>query len=137
MNTYEKSDELRKDHLRTLLEVFLLNAFETPPVFFENSSMRWLMRELMLSKMVLPTIELLSDPDYLNQQLLDYLSRRESERGLLARKFSLAASFEDFVRLIKSAKSVHELRQLYAHTMVQVNVFISINVSGNQLSDIA
>ena len=119
-NTYEKSDELRKDHVRTLLEVFLLNAYGTSPAYFDNSPIRWLVRELMLNKLVMPSIELLSDPDYINQRLVDYLTRRESERSLRTRKFALAATFEDFVRLIKSAKSAHELRQLYAHTMYEI-----------------
>ena len=76
---------------------------------------------------MIPSIELVCDPDYLNQKLLDYMASRENVRNNLNNKFSHAATYEDFIRLIKSSNSVDELKQLHLKIMNEIMQATVIN----------
>lgn len=65
-------------------------------------------------------MELVCDPDFINQRLLVFMSMRENVRATLNNKFSHAATYEDFIRLIKSSNNVSELKQLHYKIMNEI-----------------
>ena len=68
----------------------------------------------------MPTIELICDPDYLNQKLLSYLTNKENVGKSLNRKFSYAASYEDFIKIIKSSNNIDEIKQIQNKIMNEI-----------------
>jgi hypothetical protein len=60
-------------------------------------------------------IELICDPDFLNQKITKSLTNVTSstESLDLNQKFSYAASYEDFIKIIKSSKNVEEIKQFH------------------------
>lgn len=57
-------------------------------------------------------VELLSNPDYINQMLLAQLERREHMNEHHKRAYTYAPSYEEFIKLINSNSDVEFLKQL-------------------------
>lgn len=70
--------------------------------------------------MFFPSLELVCDPDFINQRILFILGNRENVRNSLNNKFAHAATFEDFIKLIKSSNNVEELKQLHYKIMNEI-----------------
>ncbi|XP_065840378.1 LOW QUALITY PROTEIN: sorting nexin-13-like [Oscarella lobularis] len=62
------SPEMEKEYLRDLSEIFLYLLL--PPDDFHCKPVRLLARELVVSKSLLPFVETVSDPDYINQTIV-------------------------------------------------------------------
>ena len=63
---------------------------------------------------------MISDPDYLNRKLINHLTSRESQRNSLNNLFTEASTYEDLIKIIKSCKSVDELKQIYYKIMNEI-----------------
>lgn len=57
-------------------------------------------------------VELLSDPDYINQMLLSQLEYREQMNEHQKKDYTYAPSYEEFIKLINSNSDVEFLKQL-------------------------
>lgn len=65
-----------------------------------------------LSLVLKPVVELLSNPDYINQMLLAQLEYREQMNEHHKRAYTYAPSYEEFIKLINSNSDVEFLKQL-------------------------
>ncbi len=70
--------------------------------------------------MLIPTLDLICDPDYINTQLITYLTSKENLNKSLNRKFSYAASYEDFIKIIKSSNNPDEIKQYHYKIMNEI-----------------
>lgn len=59
-----------------------------------------------------PVVELLSDPDYINQMLLAQMEYREQVNEHHKRAYTYAPSYEEFIKLINGNSDVEFLKQL-------------------------
>lgn len=57
-------------------------------------------------------VELLGDPDYINQMLLSQLEYREQMNEHQKKDYTYAPSYEEFIKLISSNTDVEFLKQL-------------------------
>ena len=67
---------------------------------------------LLCPAVLKPVVELLSNPDYINQMLLAQLERREHMNEHHKRAYTYAPSYEEFIKLINSNSDVEFLKQL-------------------------
>ena len=104
------------EHLRNLIEILILTTFANK-TYFKNSALRTLVKEVLLNKVLQPTIELICDPDYLNQNLLNYLNKKEAANQSLNSKVNQAATYEDFIKIIKSSNNIDEIKQYHLKIM--------------------
>ncbi|XP_061179851.1 sorting nexin-13-like isoform X2 [Saccostrea echinata] len=86
--------EAEKQYLQNLSEVLLFLLL--PPDDFQNKTFRYILREVLVNGIFLPTIELLSDPDYINQ-LVAWLCKDGSFTN------------ETFLNVIKTSHLMDEL----------------------------
>ena len=56
--------------------------------------------------------DLLSEPDYINQVLLNYLKQRDLSEEDLVRTYSYAATYEDFIKIINKCENLEELIEI-------------------------
>jgi sorting nexin-25 len=77
--------------------------------------------------MVMPTIDLVCDPDFLNQKIINYLTEKENSNKLLKRTFSYAANYEDFIKMIKASSSLEEMKQFHYKIMTEIMQATIIN----------
>ena len=116
---YLKSPEHELNFLRQACEVLL--CVSLPKEHLQCTPIRVLVREYLAGQILLPTIEKMCDPDYINQKLLAYLTRREEAVKSASTKYTWR-TFEDFVKNIKKIEDLlelHSMRQFIITDIIQ------------------
>lgn len=108
---YLESHETELNFLRQVSEVFLCVCL--PKELLECTPVRVLVREYLTCRILQPTIDMICDPDYINQKMLIHLTRREesTEHGKKHMTYKYK-DFEDFMSQIKKCEDVAELQTL-------------------------
>ncbi|NP_001364961.1 sorting nexin-25 isoform 1 [Homo sapiens] len=101
-------DEVR--FLQTCSRVLVFCLLPSKDV--QSLSLRIMLAEILTTKVLKPVVELLSNPDYINQMLLAQLAYREQMNEHHKRAYTYAPSYEDFIKLINSNSDVEFLKQL-------------------------
>jgi sorting nexin-25 len=78
------------------------------------------------SSVLKPVVELLSNPDYINQMLLAQLEYREQMNEHHKRAYTYAPSYEEFIKLINSNSDVDFLKQL-RYLVLKYSTTIAVN----------
>ena len=89
----------------------MLLCVSLPKEHLQCTPIRVLVREFLTAQLLQPTIEMMCDPDYINQKLLAYLTRREEAVKSASTKYH-SRTFEDFVKNIKKIDDILELHQM-------------------------
>ena len=106
---YLESPDHELNFLRQACEVLLCVVLSKEHL--QCTPLRVLIREYLVCQVVQPTIETLCDPDYINQKLLAYLSRREQAVKSASNKYH-SRTYEHFVKNIKKIDDIMELHQM-------------------------
>lgn len=86
----------------------------------QSLSLRIVLAEILASKVLKPVVELLSDPDYINQMLLAQMEYREQVNEHHKRAYTYAPSYEEFIKLINGNSDVEFLKQLRYQIVVEI-----------------
>ncbi|XP_074128981.1 sorting nexin-25 [Sminthopsis crassicaudata] len=86
----------------------------------QSLSLRIVLAEILTTKVLQPVVELLSDPDYINQMLLAQLEYREQMNEHHKKAYTYAPSYEEFIKLINSNSDVEFLKQLRYQIVVEI-----------------
>ncbi|KAM6221996.1 sorting nexin-25 isoform 1-T1 [Rhynchocyon petersi] len=109
-------DEVR--FLQTCSRVLMFCLLPSKDV--QSHSLRIVLAEILTAKVLKPVVELLSDPDYINQMLLAQLEYREQMNEHHKRAYTYAPSYEEFIKLINSNSDVVFLKQLRYQIVVEI-----------------
>jgi sorting nexin-25 len=64
-----------------------------------------------------PVINMLTDPDSINQKILTYIQQQPQSETLRKKTYAYAASFEDFIKMIKDCNDTEVLKHIrYVHS---------------------
>ncbi|KAJ6666576.1 hypothetical protein lerEdw1_020299 [Lerista edwardsae] len=107
--------------LRDLCEV-LLNLL-LPPGDFQNKIMRYFVREILAQGILLPLINQLSDPDYINQYVIWMI--RDS-----------ICNYEAFMNIIKVSDNVGELEAVRDKAAEELQHLRSLDTAGDDINSI-
>ncbi|XP_077160589.1 sorting nexin-13 isoform X4 [Paroedura picta] len=107
--------------LRDLCEVLLYLLL--PPGDFQNKIMRYFVREIIARGIILPLINQLSDPDYINQYVIWMI--RDS-----------VCSYEAFMNIIKLSDNVGELEAVRDKAMEELQYLRSLDTAGDDINNI-
>ena len=66
----------------------------------------------MLVLVLEPLIDQLSNPEFINTQMLNYLRHQQVAKELNKRTYHYAASFEEFISLIQDSSDIDELKHV-------------------------
>uniref|UniRef100_A0A4W2C187 Sorting nexin 25 n=1 Tax=Bos indicus x Bos taurus TaxID=30522 RepID=A0A4W2C187_BOBOX len=110
------NDEVR--FLQTCSRVLVLCLLPSKNV--QSLSLRIMLAEILTTKVLKPVVELLSNPDYINQMLLAQLELREHMNEHHKRAYTYAPSYEEFIKLINSNSDVEFLKQLRYQIVVEI-----------------
>lgn len=109
-------DEVR--FLQTCSQVLVFCLVPSKDV--QSLTLRIMLAEILTRKVMKPIVELLSNPDYINQMLLTQLERREQMNEHHKRAYTYAPSYEEFIKLINSSSDVEFLKQLRYQIVVEI-----------------
>lgn len=59
-----------------------------------------------------PVIEMLTDPDSINQKILTYIQQQPQSQILQKKSYAYTANFEDFVQMIKTCNDTESLKHI-------------------------
>lgn len=104
----DKTTEL--NFLRSVAESLLYCIL--PPSDAHCAALRYILREIVVNYIFLPTAESVCDADYLNQTLVMYLEDREKITETQKQQYAYAETYEDFVKLINTTVDVETLKQI-------------------------
>ncbi|XP_069795747.1 sorting nexin-25 isoform X5 [Narcine bancroftii] len=108
-----------EDHfLRTCSQVLVL-CFVSPKDL-SSRSLQIVLAEILAMKVLKPMVELLSDPDYINQMLLTQMEHREKVNEHQKKAYTYAPSYEEFIKFINSSCDVDFLKQLRYQIVVEI-----------------
>ncbi|XP_045763769.1 sorting nexin-25 [Maniola jurtina] len=79
-----------------------------------------LLREILACKILQPAIDLVTEPDYINQKIIQYLEAQKEVDAMHVRTHEYAKTFEDYIRLINSCNNVDTLKRLRYDIVTQI-----------------
>ncbi|KAM8771318.1 sorting nexin-13 isoform 4-T4 [Rhynchonycteris naso] len=107
--------------LRDLCEVLLYLLL--PPGDFQNKIMRYFVREILARGILLPLINQLSDPDYINQYIIWMI--RDSN-----------CNYEAFMNIIKLSDNIGELEAVRDKAVEELQYLRSLDTAGDDINTI-
>ena len=116
---YLENPERELNFLRQVCEVLLCVCL--PKELLECTPVRVLAREYLACRILQPTIDMICDPDYINQKMLVHLAKREEtqERGKKPTVYKYK-DFEEFMSQIKRCEDVEELQTLRSQIITDI-----------------
>ncbi|XP_057210976.1 sorting nexin-13 isoform X2 [Triplophysa rosa] len=112
----------RKDeegYLRDLCEVLLYLLL--PPGDFHNKNMRYFLREVLARGVLLPLINQLSDPDYINQFIIWMIH-------------DSSCNYEAFLNILKLTDKVFELEAVKDKVLEELQYLRSLDTAGDDIN---
>ncbi|XP_044153584.1 sorting nexin-25 [Bufo gargarizans] len=113
-----KNTEAELQFLQTCAKVLVLCLM--PSRDARSRSLRIVLSEILATKVLKPLVELLSDPDYINQMLLSQLEYREQVNERHKKAYTYAPSYEEFIKLITNSSDIEFLKQLRYQIVVEI-----------------
>ncbi|XP_043250789.1 sorting nexin-25 isoform X2 [Colletes gigas] len=105
------------DYLRKVSELYILFLL---PRCYSLAPMKYLLREIIACKILKPAIDLITDPDYINQKILSYIDQQQLTEAMHRKTYEYAESFEDFIRMIKSSKDIEVLKHIRYNIVTEI-----------------
>ncbi|KAH8870065.1 Sorting nexin-13 [Schistosoma japonicum] len=87
------SQDREKDHLRLLSDMFLF--FVTPAEEYAVPAIRYIARELLVNSVLMPTVNLLSDPDFVNRTIAWFASDNAYSSEYYCQALRMSDSIEE------------------------------------------
>ncbi|CAB3225034.1 unnamed protein product [Arctia plantaginis] len=111
------SSETELHYLRQISELIIMFLM---PRCYSLSPASHLMREILSCKVLQPAIDLVTEPDYINQKIIQYLEAQKEVDAMHVRTHEYAKTFEDYIRLINSCNNVDTLKRLRYDIVTQI-----------------
>lgn len=125
LHSWLRDEEKELECLRKVSDVMLLFLLSKP--YGTCAPIRHLVREIFSGSVLKPTIDMICDPDYINQHLLDYMTYREKLYADTKRTYMYSATYEGFVKMIKASDSVSDLQQMRYNIISEILQASAIN----------
>ncbi|GAB1606208.1 sorting nexin-25-like [Argonauta hians] len=119
------NEEKEKDLLRFLSNSVLFVLL--PTSYAHCDIVRHLLREIVTVSVLKPVIDLLCDPEFINDQLLTYLTYHAKLSEATRKTYSYAATYEEFVKMIQNCEDIECLKQLRYKIISEILQATTIN----------
>lgn len=120
--------EERELQFLTKVSKFLVRVL-IPKSYLAISPFKHLLIEVIANSVLYRTIDLLSDPDYLNLKILEVIksTQEESNKNQSKTKYAFAETYDEFVDLIKKTNSLEELKRIRYFIVTEIMQATAIN----------
>ncbi|CAG4940388.1 unnamed protein product [Colias eurytheme] len=104
-------------YLRQISEMFVMFLM---PRCYSLTPASHLLREVLACKILQPAIDLITEPDYINQKIIQYLEAQKEVDAMHVRTHEYAKTFEDYIRLINNCNNIDTLKRLRYDIVTQI-----------------
>ena len=91
-----------------------------PPDYSQCIPIRHILKEVFARHVLLPAIDKVTNPEYINTKVLAYIKQNQSIRELSEKTFTYADSYEDFITLISSTNDPNEVKQIRYNILTEI-----------------
>lgn len=112
--SYLMNDDKEIEFLKKISEIVVILLL---PRGYSIAPLKNLLCEIIAFKVFHSTIKMITNPDYINQRIVEGVQSKLASIALSRRSYEYATSFQDFLRIINSSMSVDELLQIRASIM--------------------
>ncbi|XP_078326313.1 sorting nexin-25-like isoform X2 [Crassostrea virginica] len=113
-----ENDDTETEFLRKVCETLLIALL--PKEYAHCHTLRRLLREILTSAVLKPSVDMLCDPDYINQKLINYIDYRRQLSEDTRKKYTYAATYEQFVKLIDRCEDLETVKQIRYNIMTEI-----------------
>jgi sorting nexin-25 len=110
-STYLVTDEKEIEFLKKISEIVIILLL---PRGYSIAPLKNLLCDIMSFKVFYSTIKIVTNPDYINQKIVELIQCRLASIAMSRRSFEYANSFPEFLKIINSSTSIDELLQMRA-----------------------
>ncbi|XP_051160953.1 sorting nexin-25-like isoform X1 [Leptopilina boulardi] len=111
------SREAELEYLRKVSELCIMLFL---PGSYSLTPTKFLLREIVTCKILKPAIDLVTDPDYINQKILSYIEQQQMTEAMHRKTYEYAESFEDFIQMIKSSRDLEVLKHIRYNIVTEI-----------------
>ncbi|XP_050362850.1 sorting nexin-25 isoform X6 [Nymphalis io] len=111
------SSDTELHYLRQISDLIVMFLM---PRCYSLSPVSYLVREILACKILQPAIDLITEPDYINQKIMQYLEAQKEVDAMHIRTHEYAKTFEDYIRLINNCNNVDTLKRLRYDIVTQI-----------------
>ncbi|XP_062594702.1 sorting nexin-25-like isoform X2 [Saccostrea cucullata] len=112
------NEETETEFLRKVCESLLIALL--PKEYIRCHTLRRMLREILTSSVLKPSVDMICDPDYINQKLINYIDYRRQLSEDTRKKYTYAATYEEFVKLIDKCDDIEHLKQIRYNIMTEI-----------------
>lgn len=110
-SSYLMNDEKEIEFLKKISEIVVILLL---PRGYSIVPLKNLLCEIIAFKVFHSNIKMITNPDYINQRIVEGIQSKLASIALSRRSFEYGTSFQDFLRIINSSISIDELLQIRA-----------------------
>ncbi|XP_063224412.1 sorting nexin-25-like [Bacillus rossius redtenbacheri] len=107
------SPAAERDYLRRLVERAVPLLFPRP--YAAVPAVAVLLREILVCKLFYPAIQLLTDPDFINQKIVSLIQQQTRGDAALRKPWARSSTFDDLVQMIKSSRDLDQVQHTRGH----------------------
>lgn len=104
--SYLSTDDKEIEFLKKISEIVVILLL---PRGYSIAPLKNLLCEIIAYKVFYSTIKMITNPDYINQKIVEGVQTKLASIALSRRSFEYASSFQDFLRIINCSNSIDEL----------------------------
>ncbi|KAL7027112.1 hypothetical protein ACKWTF_005311 [Chironomus riparius] len=109
MSTYLVTDEKEMEFLKKISEIVVILLL---PRGYSIAPLKNLLCEIIAFKGFYSTIKIITNPDYINQRVVEGIQTKLASIAMSRRSYEYASSFQDFLKIINNSTSIEELLQM-------------------------
>ncbi|XP_043483351.1 sorting nexin-25-like isoform X2 [Leptopilina heterotoma] len=109
--------EAELEYLRKVSELCIMLFL---PGSYSLTPTKFLLREIVTCKILKPAIDMVTDPDYINQKILSYIEQQQMTEAMHRKTYEYAESFEDFIQMIKSSRDLEVLKHIRYNIVTEI-----------------
>ena len=113
-----QSNETEIDFLRQITEVILCDCLKEEDMRCEP--LRILLREYIVNQVIYPIVKFITDPDVINQKIVEWLNAQENLRKTRDSSYTYARTYEGFIKVINQCPNPEELVQIRYNIMLEI-----------------
>jgi sorting nexin-25 len=107
--SYLMNEDKEIEFLKKISEIVVILLL---PRGYTFAPLKNILCEIIAFKVFYSTIKMVTEPDFINQQIVECVQSKLASIALSRRSFEYATSFQDFLRIINTSTSIDELLQI-------------------------
>ena len=106
------------DFIRQITDVFLCICMKEEDMRCEP--LRILLREYFVNQVIHPAVKIITDPDVINQKIIELLQAQENMKKTRDTSYAYARTYEEFIKIINKCSDPEELKRIRYSIMLEI-----------------